>query len=140
MFTQFKTIAIALGTTAILSMGFMACNGEVKEPGAAECTSGAACLQAKNSDIRSCELLFSNGSSLKTPKVGFTEKVIGESMFHGTKLAVAFIVKDDAALSSDAPVVIRLAEGVKELKLDKSTCFDSKGNQLSGAEVSMSKP
>lgn len=106
----------------------------------AKCEKGSLCIDVSDKSVRSCELLFSHTKPLASAGVGFHESVIGRSKYRGSKLAVAFILQKDAEPTTDSSAVIRMNEGVAELKLEKADCYDRKGAKLSGEAVKTRKP
>lgn len=106
-----------------------------------ECKAGTACIQVGSAEIRSCEFLLTSGQNVTDPQVTFDTEVIGQSKAKDKRLALAWLVQKDSAFAKDRyVVVIQLKDGVKDLKLETSACYDRKGAKLGNPDVKLVTP
>lgn len=135
---RFWTPCFVLLTVLVLGS---ACTDPATTPPTNQCSAGAACVQIDNAEIRSCQLLFVHSKSMNKPTVGFSDAIVGEFESQQNKLALSFVFqKDEGFDSSKDAAVIRLTEGVADLKLEKTLCFNRKGAAIDSATVKVTKP
>lgn len=138
-----QKVPALIGLILLVLFGLTGCPSQpptTNPPTVVECKEGAACLDIK-SDVRSCEMLFTNDKILETPEVGFDTGVIGQFKASGARVAVAFVMKKDEKPSEAASaVVLRLKDGVANLKLEKLTCYDRTGNKVDNVDAELRRP
>jgi len=88
-----------------------------------------------SSSARSCEVLVDNLSdSMQVDTIEFTDAVEGFSLNRGSKVAIAFVSKNDQAIPVDAvKVTMKTGESrelTRHINETASACFDSNGTQL----------